>query len=741
MREEHHPAGGVDDHVRHADLAVEIVRAPTRCVILAAGCGTRLALAGGLKPLVPVLGLPLLERTIVTAFEAGLSEFFVVTGCHAARVEAFLSELALRRNLAISAIRNEAWEAGNASSLLAARHVLDGDFVLLVADHVFDPAILRRLLEQRLEAGEIMLAVDFRVDGSAIVDVAEATKVAVHGHWVAAIGKQLPEYDALDAGIFLCSPAILPAFEASTCGGDGSLAGGVQRLAEQRKARVLGIGGHSWVDVDTARDLRKARLLLAKSLAKPDDGLISRTINRKLSGRLLTPLLLRLAPGVSANQVSALALAVALGAATAFLLGNPVIGGLVVQLASVLDGCDGEVARLKREQSRFGSFFDALLDRYADTFLLAAAGHYAWSAGDESVLFGSWWTPTAVLLSVLAATGNLLVSYTSAKAVADLGYRYRGRFMAAGRGRDLRLFVLFLGGVLASIDPSTVLLALLLVALATNAVVVARTWTSWRLAQPAHPFADASAVVFDFDGTIADTMPFLTRVAVDVLTEHYRVAVAEARKRYLETVGVEFGRQLEELFPGHPENDAVAAAFEAAKRAGILDCPVFPDVVEVLELLERRGVMRFVCSSTTRELVVSYLQSRALDSRFDACLGYEPGLRKREQVELILAKHQLEPGETVFVGDAPRDHELLSGTGVRFVGVHRLFDARDFRRRGIASVDGLAGLTRSWTRFERLVQRTDRAPACRRPTRLRAPTEGTGVRPNDERGAKAEGEH
>jgi choline kinase len=186
-----------------------------RCVILAAGRGSRLAAGAGPKPLLPVLGLPLLERTIVTASEAGLSEFFVVTGCQAARVESFLSALRLRRNLEISAIRNEAWEAGNASSLLAARHVLDEDFVLLVADHVFDAAILRRLLGQQLDEGEIVLAVDFRVDDNALVDVEDATKVAVRGQWVAAVGKELTEYDAFDTGFFLCSPAILPAFEVS----------------------------------------------------------------------------------------------------------------------------------------------------------------------------------------------------------------------------------------------------------------------------------------------------------------------------------------------------------------------------------------------------------------------------------------------------------------------------------------------------------------------------------------------
>jgi choline kinase len=131
-------------------------RPPMRCVILAAGRGSRLAGGAGPKPLLPVLGLPLLERTIVTASEAGLSEFFVVTGCQAPHVESFLSALRLRRNLEISAIRNEAWEAGNASSLLAARHVLDEDFVLLVADHVFDLAILTRLLGQHLERSRSM---------------------------------------------------------------------------------------------------------------------------------------------------------------------------------------------------------------------------------------------------------------------------------------------------------------------------------------------------------------------------------------------------------------------------------------------------------------------------------------------------------------------------------------------------------------------------------------------------------
>ena len=53
----------------------------------------------GAKPLFPLLGLPLLERAIMTAAGAGLTEFSVVTGHRAAQVEAFLAELQLRRSL------------------------------------------------------------------------------------------------------------------------------------------------------------------------------------------------------------------------------------------------------------------------------------------------------------------------------------------------------------------------------------------------------------------------------------------------------------------------------------------------------------------------------------------------------------------------------------------------------------------------------------------------------------------
>ncbi len=113
-----------------------------KCLILAAGDGGRMAQICDSKPLVPVAGLPLIERSIATAQQAGITEFYVVTGYEAERVETFLEDLSRRRCVRITPIRNEQWKLGNGSSLLKARERIREPFVLLMGDHVFDEIIL-----------------------------------------------------------------------------------------------------------------------------------------------------------------------------------------------------------------------------------------------------------------------------------------------------------------------------------------------------------------------------------------------------------------------------------------------------------------------------------------------------------------------------------------------------------------------------------------------------------------------
>ena len=192
------------------------------------------------------------------------------------------------------------------------------------------------------------------------------------------------------------------------------------------------------------------------------DGFISRKINRKLSepvARMLART--RLTP----NQATWGAFAVAALSFMSFALGHNILGGILAQLASIADGIDGSLARLKGMTSAFGSFLDSVLDRYADTLIVL--GMTLWSLSHESY-------PQVWLVGFLAVAGTLSISYTRAR--LDPEYRLifdRGRASVASR--DVRLFLIMLGGVLGQ-----VYFCLFLIAILTNLVVFYRLFFSYR---------------------------------------------------------------------------------------------------------------------------------------------------------------------------------------------------------------------------------------------------------------------
>ena len=234
-----------------------------KCLIVAAGQGTRLRAIAPSKPLARVGGLPLVEHVVRRARAAGLSEFAVVTGYEAEGVEAFLRDLADRTGLPIEAIRNADWDRPNGLSVLAAGPRLDGEFVLLMSDHLFDPAILRDMIAADRSGASLTLAADFAVDNP-LLDLDDATKIELgRGGRIARIGKTLARYDAIDTGIFIATPALLDALRASLAGGGtGSLSEGVQALADEGRAYAWDCGGRWWLDVDDEAAFAKAEAVL-----------------------------------------------------------------------------------------------------------------------------------------------------------------------------------------------------------------------------------------------------------------------------------------------------------------------------------------------------------------------------------------------------------------------------------------------------------------------------------------------
>jgi len=112
----------------------------------------------------------------------------------------------------------------------------------------------------------------------------------------------------------------------------------------------------------TSDELRRSENALMLSLRKPQDGWVSRSINRHLSLALTRKLV---KTGLRPNQVSAaiLVIGVASGACAA-LLGPAglAVGAVLFQAQSVLDGCDGELSRLTFRGSRAGEWLDTVGD-------------------------------------------------------------------------------------------------------------------------------------------------------------------------------------------------------------------------------------------------------------------------------------------------------------------------------------------------------------------------------------------
>ena len=233
--------------------------ATKKAVILAAGNGQRIrSVSGSLpKPLVNLNGRPILEHILLSAKEAGIREFVVILGY---RADAIKSRFSDDHRFAITWVENPEYHKANGVSLLKAQSVVSEPFLLLMADHIFEPQTAAALLRQRIEQDEVILAVDEKLDS--IFDMDDATKVCRTGDYIIDIGKQIRCYDAVDTGMFLCAPTLFERLQACKVNDDCSLSDGMRQMARERKFRAFDIGDGWWQDIDSPEALAYARGLV-----------------------------------------------------------------------------------------------------------------------------------------------------------------------------------------------------------------------------------------------------------------------------------------------------------------------------------------------------------------------------------------------------------------------------------------------------------------------------------------------
>jgi len=106
------------------------------------------------------------------------------------------------------------------------------------------------------------------------------------------------------------------------------------------------------------------------------------------------------------------------------------------------------------------------------------------------------------------------------------------------------------------------------------------------------------AVIFDFDGTLADSMPFLESIGVEMMMTYFGVSKEDATSRYRSTTGLPYEQQVKMNFPDHPKNERAIEAFEKLKIDRIFEQQLFEDTEDSVRKLNQMGIDVFVSSST-----------------------------------------------------------------------------------------------------------------------------------------------
>jgi choline kinase len=228
-----------------------------------AGSGSRLRGADEsfLKPLVPLLGRPLISYTIDALVRVGIRKINAVIGFESKRLSAAVTRL-IPSGIEFRFIENPDWQKQNGISLLAASDYVTAPFLLAMSDHVFDNAIVDLLIESA-DLKQLNLAIDKKLDS--IFDLDDAMKVQTRAGRIVAIGKNLQDYDAIDTGLFVCAKDIFEYLERAKQEGNCSLADGVRLMAADNKVRAVDIGDAWWQDVDTPEMLAHAAAHLLRS--------------------------------------------------------------------------------------------------------------------------------------------------------------------------------------------------------------------------------------------------------------------------------------------------------------------------------------------------------------------------------------------------------------------------------------------------------------------------------------------
>ncbi|HXI55992.1 MAG TPA: aminotransferase class V-fold PLP-dependent enzyme [Polyangia bacterium] len=238
-----------------------------RALILAAGKGAKVGTHQGPNCLAPVGRTTLIERTLMLLGSVGVQKIAIVVGWDGDAIRKHLAQsnhVSAAQKRALTFFENPNYDRPNGLSVQAARDFIVERTLLVMADQIAAPALLRELSDLPAHASTSALTGDGSADAddktvvcidrdlARVFDIDDATKVQLAGDAVVDMGKSLSQYQAVSAGLFVMSPTLLEALDSLP---EPSLTEGVAAAAARGLVVAHDVAGKLWQDVDSA-DMR-----------------------------------------------------------------------------------------------------------------------------------------------------------------------------------------------------------------------------------------------------------------------------------------------------------------------------------------------------------------------------------------------------------------------------------------------------------------------------------------------------
>lgn len=338
----------------------------------------------------------------------------------------------------VKLVKTDVDEFGNLYSVsLALKHLKRSSFLLLMSDHIFEQSIADKILSSR---SQVAFTVCLDKEPSR-AEAAEGLKLALREKSVVYTDKKASPRYGIDTGIILCREKSKTYIEKAigNFGPKATIADALNLAADDGEVDYVDVTGKLWKDIDTPEDLDKGRKIywqiLRKDLAKSGDGLISRYLYKPISTRISIIMYRR---GFMIEPLTLTFILFILGLLAGLLLAMRefLLGGLMVQVVSVIGGLKDELTELHRKTVLAAGYVDAVLDRISDITIVAGLTVSALTIDSFTLL-----------LAMLAVANVVLVSYATDN-FNSLGVRTKvlGSIPAT---KDARLFMISVASILS----------------------------------------------------------------------------------------------------------------------------------------------------------------------------------------------------------------------------------------------------------------------------------------------------